>query len=122
MAHKLNVQLFTTPVCPNCPSAKAIASEVLTGRDGVNLSIVNAFEHQDLVARYGLQAVPAFVVNGCLWATGIPTREHLEQLIATGWECRQVEGQHLHSHGPGGQEQSGHKHGPGGHGSHGGEH
>ena len=99
MPHKLDVQLFTTPVCPNCPAAKAVASEILEGREGVKLHIINAFEAQDLVARYGLQAVPSFIVNGCLWMTGIPTRDRLGQLRASGWEGGQVEGQHLHSHG-----------------------
>lgn len=105
---KLDIQLFTTPICPNCPSAKAVANEVLADREGVKLEMINAFEAQDKVVQYGIQAVPSFIINGCLWMTGTPTRDQLEHLVATGWECQKVEGQEFHSHG---QTHDDHHHG-----------
>ena len=96
---KIDIKLFTTPVCPNCPSAKTIAREVLTDRKGVTLEIINAFEAQQEVAKYNIQAVPSFVVNGCLWMTGTPTRDQLEHLVANGWKCEHIHGFDLHSHG-----------------------
>ncbi|MGI6561190.1 MAG: ribonucleoside triphosphate reductase [Clostridia bacterium] len=53
------VYLFTTPTCPQCPTAKSI----LKGIEGIQE--VNARERQDLTEKYRIMSVPTVVVvNG----------------------------------------------------------
>lgn len=49
--------LFTTKTCTNCPPAKAILSPFS------DIEILDAHENMDLVAEYGIRAVPTLVVN-----------------------------------------------------------
>jgi len=51
--------LFTTPTCPNCPTAKAHLQ-----RKGIEYEAVNANEAIELVERYGIQSVPTLVADG----------------------------------------------------------
>ena len=51
--------LFTTPTCPNCPTAKAHLQ-----RKGIEYEAINANEATDLVERYGIMGVPTLVADG----------------------------------------------------------
>ena len=53
------ILLFTTPTCPNCKVAMA-----LLDRAGVAYEKLNASEHADLVAKYGIKQAPTLVVIG----------------------------------------------------------
>ena len=50
--------LFTTPTCPNCPTAKAHL-----GRKNIKYDVIDATQAIELVERYGIQSVPTLVAD-----------------------------------------------------------
>jgi len=61
--------LFTTKTCPNCPSAKKALDEA-----GVEYSVMDAAEHQDLVEKFGIMQAPTLVCvtdNGAVKYAGL---------------------------------------------------
>ena len=51
--------LFTTPTCPNCPTAKAHLA-----RKGIEYEAIDATKAIELVERYAIQSVPTLVADG----------------------------------------------------------
>jgi len=47
----------------------------------VEVEEVNAWEHQDRTAKYGIMGVPAIVINGEVKFVGVPGREDLIKAI-----------------------------------------
>ncbi|MBE6963195.1 MAG: ribonucleoside triphosphate reductase [Ruminococcaceae bacterium] len=50
--------LFTTTTCPNCKIAKAELDKA-----GLQYEVLNAAEHPDLVAQYGIQQAPTLIIR-----------------------------------------------------------
>jgi len=50
--------LFTTATCPNCKIAKAELDKA-----GLHYEVLNAAEHPDLVAQYGIQQAPTLIIR-----------------------------------------------------------
>jgi len=50
--------LFTTTTCPNCKIAKAELDKA-----GLHYEVLNAAEHPDLVAQYGIQQAPTLIIR-----------------------------------------------------------
>ncbi len=74
--------MFYTPTCPYCPAAKKLVKEVAPSfGNSVEVEEVNAWEHQDRTAKYGIMGVPAIVINGVVKFTGVPGRGDLIKAI-----------------------------------------
>lgn len=63
---KANVLLFTSPTCPHCPSAKAIAEKVAKSRDDVRLRLIVSGQPgaERLFKHYDVMSVPTFIIRG----------------------------------------------------------
>ncbi len=87
----MKIELFVTADCPYCPTAAAVAEEVLKTYPYVDFEILNASHHKELVDVYHLKSVPAFVVDGILWRVGVPDAHDMVHLIENGFEFTPVE-------------------------------
>lgn len=78
----VRIELFYTPHCPYCPSAKRVLGEVAS-QFGVEVEVeeVNAQMERERAKSYGIKAVPTIVVNGQFKFVGVPKREALLQAI-----------------------------------------
>jgi small redox-active disulfide protein 1 len=74
----MKIELFYNPTCPKCSLAKKLVKKVLKKYPQVEYEEVNAFEHQDRVLELGFKTVPAIVINGNLWYTGVPNKKELK--------------------------------------------
>ena len=77
----MKIELFYNPGCPVCPHAKKVVKKVLKKYPQIEYEEINSFEHQDRVITLGLQTVPAIVIDGTLWQTGIPNKNALRKEI-----------------------------------------
>jgi small redox-active disulfide protein 1 len=73
----IKIELFYNPTCPVCPLAKKMVKKVLKKYPEVEYVELNAFENQDRVIALGFQKVPAIVINGRLWHSGMPNKKAL---------------------------------------------
>ncbi len=78
---EMKIELFYTPMCPVCPGAKKLVKKVLKRYPQVEYEEVNAFENQDRVMELGFQSVPAIVIDGKLWQTGMPDKKAMKKEI-----------------------------------------
>lgn len=81
------LELFTSPACSHCPSAKRIAGNVVKQMEGAILieRDVSLPENAEAAARYGIQGVPTLIVNGKYQMAGVPGSEpelysHLQKM------------------------------------------
>jgi small redox-active disulfide protein 1 len=81
MVRDLKIELFYNPMCPVCPLAKKMVKKVLKKYPEVEYVELNAFENQDRVIALGFEKVPAIVINGKLWHTGMPLKKQLIRKI-----------------------------------------
>jgi small redox-active disulfide protein 1 len=77
----MKIELFYNPTCPRCSLAKKLTKKVLKKYPQVEYEEVNAFERQDRVLELGFRTVPAIVIDGKLWFTGVPTKKELKSEI-----------------------------------------
>jgi glutaredoxin-like protein len=59
----VTVRVFTTPTCPHCPRAVAVAHEMAFANPNITAYAVEATEFPDLARRYQVTGVPKTVVN-----------------------------------------------------------
>jgi glutaredoxin-like protein len=57
------VRVFTTPTCPHCPRAVAVAHEMAFANPNITAFAVEATEFPDLARKYSVNGVPKTVVN-----------------------------------------------------------
>src|SRR5215831_15384575 len=57
------VHVFTTPTCPHCPRAVAVAHEMAFANPNITAFAVEATEFPDLARKYSVTGVPKTVVN-----------------------------------------------------------
>ena len=57
------VRVFTTPTCPHCPRAVAVAHEMAFANPNITAFAVEATEFPDLARKYSVTGVPKTVVN-----------------------------------------------------------
>ncbi len=71
------LELFTSPTCPHCPTAKRVAENVVEQMSGALLieRDISMPENADIAAKYGITGVPAIVVNGKFKMFGVPPSE-----------------------------------------------
>ena len=61
--HPVTLKVFSTPTCPHCPQAVAIANEIAFASPHVTAYAYEATEFPDLTRRYGVTGVPKTIVN-----------------------------------------------------------
>jgi len=64
------VHVFTTPTCPHCPRAVAVAHEMAFANPNITAFAVEATEFPDLARKYSVNGVPKTVVNDAVEILG----------------------------------------------------
>ena len=64
------VHVFTTPTCPHCPRAVAVAHEMAFANPKITAFAVEATEFPDLARKYSVTGVPKTVVNDAVEILG----------------------------------------------------
>jgi glutaredoxin-like protein len=77
------VHVFTTPTCPHCPRAVAVAHEMAFANPNITAFAVEATEFPDLARKYAVTGVPKTVVNDAVEILGaLPPDVFVEQALA----------------------------------------
>src|SRR5215471_4721981 len=77
------VHVFTTPTCPHCPRAVAVAHEMAFANPNITAFAVEATEFPDLARKYSVTGVPKTVVNDSVEILGaLPPDEFVSQALA----------------------------------------
>ena len=77
------MHVFTTPTCPHCPRAVALAHEMAFANPNITAFAVEATEFPDLARKYSVTGVPKTVVNGSVEILGaLPPDAFVEQALA----------------------------------------
>jgi glutaredoxin-like protein len=77
------VHVFTTPTCPHCPRAVAVAHEMAFANPNIIAFAVEATEFPDLARKYAVTGVPKTVVNDSVEILGaLPPDAYVEQALA----------------------------------------
>jgi len=63
---RATVEVFTSPTCPHCPSAKKLAHEVAKEMDDVVVKEMSTATHEGSrkAKRYGIMSVPTIIITG----------------------------------------------------------
>jgi small redox-active disulfide protein 1 len=85
MEEGILIELFTSPTCPYCPRAKEIAEKIVRRMPGVILieRDVSEPENAAIARSYGIQGVPAMVINRKYRILGVPREEQLMQYLSS---------------------------------------
>ena len=77
------MHVFTTPTCPHCPRAVAVAHEMAFANPNITAFAVEATEFPDLARKYAVTGVPKTVVNDSVEILGaLPPDVFVEQALA----------------------------------------
>ena len=77
------VRVFTTPTCPHCPRAVAVAHEMAFANSNITAFAVEATEFPDLARLYQVTGVPKTVVDDAVEILGaLPPDEFVLQALA----------------------------------------
>ena len=77
------VHVFTTPTCPHCPRAVAVAHEMAFANPNITAFAVEATEYPDLARKYSVTGVPKTVVNDSVEILGaLPPDAFVSQALA----------------------------------------
>jgi glutaredoxin-like protein len=77
------VHVFTTPTCPHCPRAVAVAHEMAFANPNITAFAVEATEFPDLARKYAVNGVPKTVVNDTVEILGaLPPDAFVSQALA----------------------------------------
>jgi glutaredoxin-like protein len=76
------MHVFTTPTCPHCPRAVAVAHEMAFANPNITAFAVEATEFPDLARKYSVTGVPKTVVNDSVEILGaLPPDAFVEQAL-----------------------------------------
>jgi len=79
------MHVFTTPTCPHCPRAVALAHEMAFANPNITAFAVEATEFPDLARKYSVTGVPKTVVNDSVEILGaLPPDAFVEQALGGG--------------------------------------
>ena len=77
------IHVFTTPTCPHCPRAVAVAHEMAFANPNITAFAVEATEFPDLARKYTVTGVPKTVVNDSVEILGaLPPDAFVAQALA----------------------------------------
>jgi glutaredoxin-like protein len=80
--HPVTLKVFSTPTCPHCPKAVALANELAFASPLVTAYAFEATEFPDLTRRYRVTGVPKTIVNDAAEILGaVPEDTFVEQVI-----------------------------------------
>jgi len=83
VATPTTMHVFTTPTCPHCPRAVAVAHEMAFANPNITAFAVEATEFPDLARKYAVTGVPKTVVNDSVEILGaLPPDAFVEQALA----------------------------------------
>ena len=83
VATPTKVHVFTTPTCPHCPRAVAVAHEMAFANPNITAFAVEATEFPDLARKYTVTGVPKTVVDTGVEILGaLPPDAFVEQALA----------------------------------------
>jgi glutaredoxin len=70
----IKLEYFHNPVCPYCPAAKNLITNVVEGLKDIDIIYVDTFTDEGIVRGMSLDimAVPAIAINGVVKLTGWP--------------------------------------------------
>ena len=78
----MTLRVFTTPTCPHCPRAVALAHEMAFANPNITAFAVEATEFPDLARKYSVTGVPKTVVNDSVEILGaLPPDAFVEQAL-----------------------------------------
>lgn len=78
----ITVRVFSTPTCPYCPRAVALAHEIALASPNVTAYAIEATEYPDLARQYRVTGVPKTVVGERIEILGaVPEDEFIEQMM-----------------------------------------
>ena len=78
-----SIHVFTTPTCPHCPRAVAVAHEMAFANPNITAFAVEATEFPDLARKYTVTGVPKTVVNDSVEILGaLPPDAFVSQALA----------------------------------------
>lgn len=75
------VELLMTPGCAGCPQAEKIVSEVVAEFDGARWEEIDITDEPEKATQHGLMSVPAVIVDGEPFGSGVPARDALRQRV-----------------------------------------
>jgi len=79
----VTLQVFTTPTCPHCPRAVAVAHEMAFANPNITAYAVEATEFPDLARKYQVNGVPKTIINEEVEILGaLPPDEFVSQALA----------------------------------------
>jgi len=79
----MTIRVFSTPTCPNCPSAIALAHEIAWANSHVTAFAIEATEYPDLARRYRVTGVPKTIVDDRVEILGaVPEDIFVEHTLA----------------------------------------
>ena len=81
MNRQISITLFVNDQCPACAKARTQALTLLQQYTHLDCKILPVMEHLDDAVQYGITRTPAWVVNGQLHWTGIPTARQLRAIL-----------------------------------------
>ena len=78
----ITMRVFSTPTCPYCPRAVALAHEIALASPHVTAYAIEATEYPDLARQYRVTGVPKTVVDERIEILGaVPEDEFIEQTM-----------------------------------------
>jgi len=79
----MDIRVFSTPTCPHCPRAVALAHEIAWANPNVTAYAIEATEYPDLARHYRVTGVPKTIVNDQVEILGaVPEDTFIEQTLA----------------------------------------
>jgi len=80
----IEIRLFVSPVCPKCPSAKALADELQKSRDDIQIEILDVSTEENYLAALMLQiaSTPTFVIGDTpIYRGTVPSLQEFNEKI-----------------------------------------
>lgn len=78
----LTMRVFSTPTCPHCPRAVALAHEIAFASPHVTAYAIEATEYPDLARQYRVTGVPKTIIGERVEILGaVPEDEFVEQTV-----------------------------------------
>lgn len=78
------IELFYSPMCPNCPEAKKVVMEITDEYNGkIRVHEINILSSvgQEKAQIYNVKGVPTIILNGRTKIVGVPTLEQLREKL-----------------------------------------
>lgn len=88
MMEKSKVEVFTSPTCPHCPSAKNLAKQVEKEREDIEVKELSTATDEGMkkAQHYGIMSVPTLLINGPAYSEpigmrGTPSKQGLNKAV-----------------------------------------